>query len=218
MRPRGHGPLHFGVSTTSGQLSCPETLTPARPLRPASAARVMCSRGVTSLCVAGGALLLMSIHHYASHRGSRHFHGEAHQQAEVDSSLQILRGLAPALRRGRSTIKAQLVADDADVPAGAMKVHFIRHGEGVHNVAQREWRSRPEYDGRSEPYTLDNDPSGKYTDALLTSAGEAQARALQVRPCMQLHWPASQPASQPVGQPASQLKLRRLQDADLNYL
>ena len=144
----------------------------------------MCSRPGAALCVVGGTLLLLSMQHYASHHGSRQarqFHGEAHQQVEVDSSLKTLRGLALTIRGGRASIKARLAADDCEVPAGAKKVHLIRHGEGVHNVAQREWRSRPEYDGRSEPYTVDNDPSGKYTDALLTPAGEAQARALQPR-------------------------------------
>ena len=144
----------------------------------------MCSRLGAALCVGGGTLLLLSMQHYASNHGSRQarpFHGEAHQQVEVDSSLKALRGLAPTVRGGRAAVKARLVADDCAVPAGAKKVHLVRHGEGVHNVAQREWRSRAAYDGRSEPYTVDNDPEGKYTDALLTPAGEAQARALQPR-------------------------------------
>ena len=161
-------------------MSCPTDTSPNLTLRVAC----MCSRPGAALCVVGGTLLLLSMQHYASHHGSRQarqFHGEAHQQVEVDSSLKTLRGLAPMIRGGRASIKARLVADDCEVPAGAKKVHLIRHGEGVHNVAQREWRSRPEYDGRSEPYTVDNDPSGKYTDALLTPAGEAQARALQPR-------------------------------------
>lgn len=165
----------------------------------------MCTRGVASLCVAGGVLLLMSIQHYTSHHGSRQAHQkniEAHQQVEVDSSLQILRGLAFTVRGGRASVKARLVADDCEVPAGATKVHFIRHGEGVHNVAQREWRLRPGYDGRSEPYTVANDPSGKYADALLTPAGEAQARALQERLACASARPCSAPASQPVSQPA----------------
>ena len=142
----------------------------------------MCSRGVAALCITGGLAVLMSIQHYASSPPrKRQFRGEAHQQVEVDSSLQILRALAPVLRTGRRAVKVRLAADDATVPAGAKKVHFIRHGEGFHNVAQREWRERPDYDGKSEPYTLDNDPSGRYTDALLTQAGVSQARALQTR-------------------------------------
>ena len=67
----------------------------------------MCSRPGAALCVGGGTLLLLSMQHYASHHGSRQarpFHGEAHQQVEVDSSLKTLRGLAPTVRGGRPTI------------------------------------------------------------------------------------------------------------------
>ena len=60
-------------------------------------------------------------------------------------------------------------------------VHFIRHGEGAHNVAQREWRADPQWDGSSEPYTLDTDPDYRFHDAVLTPTGEAQARELQAR-------------------------------------
>ena len=94
----------------------------------------MCSRGVAALCITGGLAVLMSIQHYASSPPrKRQFRGEAHQQVEVDSSLQILRALAPVLRTGRRAVKVRLAADDATVPAGAKKVHFIRHGEGFHN-------------------------------------------------------------------------------------
>ena len=57
-------------------------------------------------------------------------------------------------------------------------MHFIRHGEGVHNVAQREWLLAEK---AGAPYTLTNDPSYAYLDAQLTDTGEAQARALQPR-------------------------------------
>lgn len=52
-------------------------------------------------------------------------------------------------------------------------MHFVRHGEGYHNVAQREWRqaSKP-----GEPYTIDTDPEFKFIDALLTPAGVEQVR------------------------------------------
>ena len=67
------------------------------------------------------------------------------------------------------------VADDApvDKTRGQKKVHFVRHGEGYHNVAQREWRqaSKP-----GEPYTIDTDPEFKFIDALLTPAGVEQVR------------------------------------------
>ena len=59
--------------------------------------------------------------------------------------------------------------------------YFIRHGEGTHNVAQRNWRSDPKWDGSSEPYTLHTDAHGKYLDAELNDTGIAQARALQER-------------------------------------
>ncbi|CAD7932658.1 unnamed protein product [Amoebophrya sp. A120] len=66
-------------------------------------------------------------------------------------------------------------------------VHFIRHGEGLHNVAQREWRNRrnfgvnrnEKWDGVSEPYTIDNDPQYVFLDAKLTNTGKQQAMDLQ---------------------------------------
>ena len=101
---------------------------------------------------------------------------EAHQKGEVSSSLLALRRMPK-----RNRILARLVEDDAPIPPGSKKVQFIRHGEGYHNVAQREWRSRPGWEGSTEPYTVDTDPGGRYVDALLTEEGEAQARALQAR-------------------------------------
>ena len=57
-------------------------------------------------------------------------------------------------------------------------VHFIRHGEGLHNVAQREWRADPGWDGESESITVDNDPEYRFVDAELTPKGIGQAEAL----------------------------------------
>ena len=71
------------------------------------------------------------------------------------------------------------VVDDSGRSRNEVAIHFIRHGEGYHNVAQREWRADPKWDGKSEPYTLDNDPSGKYEDPLLTPLGRTQALKLQ---------------------------------------
>ena len=48
------------------------------------------------------------------------------------------------------------------------RIHFIRHGEGFHNVAGREWRERPDYVPGTEPYKLDTDPEYHYIDAILT--------------------------------------------------
>ena len=54
-------------------------------------------------------------------------------------------------------------------------------GEGVHNVAQREWRAKADWDGTTEPYTLDTDPNLFYIDAELNDKGRGQATALQSR-------------------------------------
>ena len=107
---------------------------------------------------------------------------EAHQQTEVDDNLRAVRAVADQIASEMGVIvTATIVPDDAEVPPGCKKVHFIRHGEGHHNVAQREWRARAGWDGASEPYTLDTDPDYGFVDALLTEKGEAEARALQVR-------------------------------------
>ena len=105
---------------------------------------------------------------------------EAHQASEVEQNMAELRSYAGdvAAQMGR-VIKAVRVAHDAPIPPGAKKVHFIRHGEGHHNVAQREWRASPTWDGVTEPYTPDNDAELRYVDALLTEKGEGEARALQ---------------------------------------
>ena len=54
------------------------------------------------------------------------------------------------------------------------RIHFIRHGEGFHNVVLQEWRQRPDYVPGTLPDNLDI-----YTDALLTPTGEKQAVSLQ---------------------------------------
>lgn len=81
----------------------------------------------------------------------------------------------------RFTVKAEIVPDDAPHVPGTKKVHFIRHGDGVHNAAQRVWRERPDWDGDSEPYTEDNDPNFKYKDPELNDLGKEQAAALRSR-------------------------------------
>ena len=70
-------------------------------------------------------------------------------------------------------------AGTTEPPEGAKLIHFIRHGEGFHNVAQREWRADPNWDGTSEPYTKQTDPDFKYIDAELNEKGMAQATELQ---------------------------------------
>ena len=100
---------------------------------------------------------------------------EAHEAAEVSSAqrdLQKLLGTLGATARGR------LVADDYAPAATEKLVFFIRHGEGRHNVAQRDWRAAKK---AGEPYTVDNDPDFGYVDAELTEVGAKQAEALRPR-------------------------------------
>jgi broad specificity phosphatase PhoE len=99
-----------------------------------------------------------------------------------NEQFQKLLDCAPELQAAmRFSVKAELVADDAPLVPGTKLVHFIRHGDGAHNAAQREWRQRPDWDGNSEPYTEDNDPDFKYLDPELNELGKNQAAALQSR-------------------------------------
>ena len=87
---------------------------------------------------------------------------EAHQQSEVDENLRAVRAVADRIASEMGvTVTATVVPDDAEVPPGCKKVHFIRHGEGHHNVVQREWRARADWDGASEPYTRPFCPSAR---------------------------------------------------------
>ncbi|OLP80076.1 Phosphomutase-like protein 3 [Symbiodinium microadriaticum] len=102
----------------------------------------------------------------------------AHDAGDVG----VLRDAGKALRASLG-FTAQLLAagDEGPPPEGCKKIYFIRHGEGYHNVAQREWRAKADWDGKTEPYTLDQDPEGKFEDPLLTPKGEGQAKELQPR-------------------------------------
>ncbi|KAL1507168.1 hypothetical protein AB1Y20_008019 [Prymnesium parvum] len=108
---------------------------------------------------------------------------EKHQVDEVRNLQRELQALAPQVTaRMTTSIRCNLAPDDLkSFPEGCKLVHFVRHGEGHHNVVQREWRGRPTWDGLSEPYTLDNDPSFKFLDPELTTRGREQAEALQAR-------------------------------------
>lgn len=113
---------------------------------------------------------------------------EAHEKADVDESIRQL-GLCAADSRAAISVSAvgRLAADDEVLPGSnepgtiVKKVHLIRHGEGAHNVAQREWRAQPDWDGVSEPYTMVTDPGMRYLDPELTALGVSQARDLQRR-------------------------------------
>lgn len=109
---------------------------------------------------------------------------EGHQVTEVENNLKALGEVADQVRASMSVeVDCCLVSDDAPVPEGdsIKKINFIRHGEGHHNVAQREWRAASDWDGKSEPYTLDTDPDFKFGDAELTETGTKQAEALHPR-------------------------------------
>jgi broad specificity phosphatase PhoE len=95
---------------------------------------------------------------------------EAHQSGEVADLVLQLRAMKTKLPRGR-----WIFASRSPTPEAIKTVHFIRHGEGRHNVAQREWRA---YNNPGEPYTVDNDATGRYADAQLTTVGESQAKEL----------------------------------------
>ena len=97
---------------------------------------------------------------------------EKHQADEVSALQSALQALTPqvcASMMGR--VHCRLATDDAIIPLGCKLIHFIRHGEGHHNVVQREWRAMPDWDGVSEPYTIDNDPDYKFLDPELTAKG-----------------------------------------------
>lgn len=106
---------------------------------------------------------------------------EAHEASEVERNMKVLRTYSTEVVATMSGGKVRCKAAQLDAPVsdGAKLVHFIRHGEGYHNVAQREWRNDPSWDGKSEPYTKDNDPNWRYVDAELNDKGRGQAVALQ---------------------------------------
>lgn len=84
---------------------------------------------------------------------------------------------------GRQNHTFGICPDDALLPdePSAKKIILMRHGEGYHNVAQREWRANPDWDGKSEPYTVNNDPEYLFEDPHLTPKGQAEAQRNQER-------------------------------------
>ena len=71
---------------------------------------------------------------------------ESHERSEVQQNMEALRACAAAVAGSMKTKVACVMtpAGCSTAPAGAKLCHFIRHGEGIHNVAQRDWRSNPE--------------------------------------------------------------------------
>lgn len=102
---------------------------------------------------------------------------EKHEHKEVNDHRSKLQALQGTLGLEYATW-GRLVDDGYMAGEGEKVVFFIRHGEGRHNVAQREWRAAKK---ASEPYTVANDPNYDYVDAELTETGRAQAAALKPR-------------------------------------
>jgi len=103
---------------------------------------------------------------------------EAHQASEVSRETAASRALGEAIR---ATLGFECRATRCDAGSSSddeneKMVLLIRHGEGAHNVAQREWRNAGK---AGEPYTVDNDPDGLLRDAELTALGREQAAALK---------------------------------------
>eukprot|EP00037_Helgoeca_nana_P001662 m.28447 g.28447 ORF g.28447 m.28447 type:complete len:333 (+) comp12019_c0_seq2:38-1036(+) len=110
---------------------------------------------------------------------------QPHERESVRQHLLDLRSAHAQVqqRLGGLSIRARELSDDAKVSATstAKKIHFIRHGQGFHNAKQKEWRSNPAWDGKTEPYTLETDPDFKLIDPKLTPLGESEAVALRPR-------------------------------------
>ena len=107
---------------------------------------------------------------------------EQHQVSEVSEHAAALAAIAPSVQAALPfTLSCELVDDNFSPGPSEKRVHFVRHGEGTHNVVQREWRAKPGWDGTTEPYTIDNDPEYKFGDAQLTAVGTEQAQALRAR-------------------------------------
>ena len=107
---------------------------------------------------------------------------EQHQVSEVSEHAAALAAIAPSVQAALPfTLSCELVDDNFVPGPNEKRVHFVRHGEGTHNVVQREWRAKPGWDGTTEPYTIDNDPEYKFGDAQLTAVGTEQAQALRAR-------------------------------------
>ena len=104
---------------------------------------------------------------------------ETHEKKDVSDLMASLNAVGEALRPKLSHIvTAELSADDAAIEEGAKKVHFIRHGQGHHNVAQSEWRAAGK---EGEPFWVSTDPEFDFLDAELTPLGEQQAADLRPR-------------------------------------
>ena len=99
---------------------------------------------------------------------------EAFEKAEVRELAENFRYTQSLLRmKHPERILARVVPDSEPVPPVhsqrrvTKKIYFVRHGQGTHNVAQKEWKEI--VDAETEPYTIDNDPAFKYGDSAFST-------------------------------------------------
>jgi len=93
-----------------------------------------------------------------------------HEASEAQEHNKKLRGLENFLE-GKLTIEAVAARPGDPLPPGSKRVHFIRHGEGYHNVHGAEWKRLKK---KGNPYTDHECP----IDPALTPKGQAQAEEL----------------------------------------
>jgi broad specificity phosphatase PhoE len=109
---------------------------------------------------------------------------EKHEKKDVSQLMDQLHQVGQTLRPTLPfAVKAARCEDKAEMKPGSSqvtvkKVHFIRHGQGHHNVAQAAWRNSGK---EGEPYWTSTDPKLKFKDAELTEVGRGQATALRLR-------------------------------------
>eukprot|EP00658_Telonema_sp_P-2_P069992 TRINITY_DN5960_c0_g1_i4.p1 TRINITY_DN5960_c0_g1~~TRINITY_DN5960_c0_g1_i4.p1 ORF type:complete len:294 (-),score=50.83 TRINITY_DN5960_c0_g1_i4:468-1349(-) len=107
----------------------------------------------------------------------------------TEERVRILENIAATMPRSFSANRACGPLDEAEAEMEHKTIHFMRHGQGEHNVAQARWQSesRP-----GVPYSWpDNDPDMLYLDAVLSDKGveeaaQAHAHLVSLEPQPQL--------------------------------
>ena len=136
------------------------------------------SENVVLACFAAGAVVAV-----AGHRFLRKKKGIGRHEADVNRKRDVLKALprpreAPTVLCRVAPARAAMT-EVANLGPKDKVVHFIRHGQGFHNVAQKEWYAAGK---PGVPYTIDTDPDGsRYGDAQLTPVGIGQATDLQAQ-------------------------------------
>lgn len=109
---------------------------------------------------------------------------ENHEKKDVDEKMKELQDCKiftqPFLKYKPITeLYDELKHKNLELGPRKKIIHFVRHGEGYHNKAQREWRAKQDYDGSSSPYSFDIDQEFKFLDPKLTEVGTKQAEELE---------------------------------------